>query len=72
MWSSRRDPARPPRIVEGVDQRRVAPIGFGRADILDPVALPQPVGPAESRDPAFGRDSGASQDHEIANVGHQT
>ena len=59
---------RPPRVVEGVDQRRVPPIRLGRGDVLDPVAFPQPVGPAEGREPAFGGNAGSGQDHDVADV----
>ena len=59
---------RPPRVVEGVDQRGIARERLGRRDVLDPVALPQPVGPAEGREAAFGGNSGAGQDDDVANV----
>ena len=42
---------RPPRIVEGVNQRRIAAERLGRADILDPMALPQAVGPRNVASP---------------------
>ena len=34
---------RPPRVVELVDQRRIAAIGLGRRDVLDAMPLPQAV-----------------------------
>ena len=45
---------RPARVVEAVDQRRIARERLGRRDILDPMPLPQPVRPAEGREPALG------------------
>ncbi len=55
----------PPRIVEGVHQRGIAPVRFGRRDILDTVALPQPVRAAECGETALGRHARARQDHDV-------
>src|SRR3546814_5498315 len=41
-----------------------------RAHILHPMPFPQPVRPAKGRQPAFGGNPGAGQDHDIANVVH--
>lgn len=60
----------PPRIVEGLDQSRIAPESFGRADILDPMSLPQAFRPAKSGKPALGRDPGAGEDDDVADVAH--
>ena len=49
-----RSELRPPRVVESVNQRRIAAEGLGRADVLDPMPFPQAVGPAEGREAAFG------------------
>ena len=56
---------RPPRVVECVNQRRIAPKGLGRGDILDAVAFPQAIGAAEGGEAAFGRYAGAGQDDDI-------
>ncbi len=61
---------RPPRVVEVLHQRRIAPEGLGRADILDPMPLPQSVRPAKGGKPALGRDAGAGKDHDVADVSH--
>ena len=58
----------PPRVVECMDQRRIAGEGFGRRDILDAMAFPQPVRPAKGREPAFGGDAGAGQDDDVADT----
>ena len=57
---------RPACIVECVDQRGIAAECLGRRDILDAVALPQPVGPAEGRKAALGRHARAGQDDDVA------
>ena len=44
----------PARIVEGVNEGRIAAIGFRRRYILDAVALPQAIGPAKRCKPALG------------------
>jgi len=54
-----------------VDQRGIAPEGFGRADILDAVTLPQPVLAAKRREAALRRHARAGQDHDVPNVGHE-
>ena len=51
-----------PRIVESVDQRRIAAESLGRRDVLDTMAFPQAVRTAEGREAAFGRHAGAGQD----------
>jgi len=51
----------PPGVVEGVDESGVPAERRGRADILDPVALPQSVGSTEGREAALGRDACAGQ-----------
>ena len=56
---------RPPRIVEGMDQRRIALKSLGRRDILDAMSLPQTIGPTEGRETAFGRYAGAGQDDDV-------
>ena len=43
-----------PFVVEAVHKGRVALIGFGCGDILDPVVFPQAVGGAEGPQAAFG------------------
>ena len=58
----------PPRVVECMDQGRVAGEGFGRRDILDAMAFPQPVRPPKGRETAFGRDAGAGQDDDVAHT----
>ena len=58
-----------PRIVEGMDQRRIAAKCLGRADILDAMSLPKPVGPAKGRKAALGRNAGAGQDDDVPNAG---
>src|SRR5258705_4653361 len=55
-----------PRIVEGVDQYGIALKRLRRRDILDPMPLPQPVGPAEGREATLRRNSGAGQNDDIA------
>ena len=57
---------RPPRIVESVDQRRIAPKSLGRRDILDAMSFPQPIRPAEGREAALGRYAGAGQDDDTS------
>ena len=57
-------------VVEGVDQRRIARERLGRGDVLDPVPLPQPVGPAEGGEAAFGGDAGAGEDDDVADLAH--
>jgi hypothetical protein len=48
-------------VVELVHHRRLSLEALGRGDVLDPVALPEPVGVAERRHPALGGDAGAGQ-----------
>ena len=61
----------PPLVVEGVDQRRIARESLGRADILDAMPLPQPVGPAKGREPAFRGNTGAGEDDDQLNCSHR-
>ena len=58
----------PSRVVECMDQGRVAGEGLGRRDILDAMAFPQPVRPPKGRETAFGRDAGAGQDDDVAHT----
>ena len=57
---------RPPRVIELMDQRGIAGERLGCGDILDPVALPQPVRGAEGFQPAFGAYPRAGQDDNVA------
>ena len=59
---------RPARVVELMNQCRIAAIGLRRGDIFDPVAFPQAVGAAEGGEPAIGADSGAGQDDDVAEL----
>ena len=54
------------RVVEGLDQHRIARERLRCRDILDAVPLPQPVGAAERRHAALGGDAGAGQDDDVA------
>lgn len=62
---------RPPRVVESVDQGRVAPERLRRRHVLDAVSFPEPVGAAEGGEAALGRDAGAGQDHDVPDVAHR-
>ena len=57
--------ADPPRVVEFMNQRRIARERLGSRDILDPVAFPQAVGGAERLQPALRADPGAGQDDDV-------
>lgn len=59
---------RPSCIVESVDQLGIARERFRRGDVFDAMAVPQPVRSSESRKPAFGRNSGAGQNDNVADV----
>ena len=56
-------------VVELVDERRIADIGFGGRDVLDMVAFPQAVGGAERRQAALRRHTRARQHDDVAD-GH--
>ena len=43
----------PPGVVEGVNESGIPAESLGRANILDPVALPQSVGATEGRQAAL-------------------
>src|SRR5688500_14389194 len=58
------------RVVEGLDERRIARERLGRRDVLDAVALPQAVRAAEGGEAALRRDAGAGQDDDVAYVAH--
>ncbi len=58
------------RIVEGLDEGGVAAEGLGRCHILDPVAFPQPVGPAEGGDPRFGGNARPGEDDDALVTAH--
>ena len=51
-----------------MDQRRIARETLRGCHVLDPMPLPQPIGTAEGRKTAFGRNAGAGQDDDIADV----
>src|SRR3982750_4814406 len=51
-----------------MDQRWLALKPLRCRNILDPVPLPQSVGTAECGKPAFDRNAGASQNHDVANI----
>lgn len=57
-------------VIEAMNQHRIALERFWRADILDPMAFPQAIGPTKCRQSAFGRDSRTCQDHDIGDVVH--
>jgi hypothetical protein len=61
---------RPPRVIECVDQNRIARVRFWSGDIIDPVAFPQSVGATEGCQAAFGRDPGAGQHHNLPYLVH--
>ena len=61
---------RAPHVVEPQHQVRIAGKALWRGDVLDLVLLPQAASRAEGIDPAFGADSRAGQDHDIANLCH--
>ncbi len=50
-------------VVELVDQPGVCVVRLGSGDVLEPVALPEPVGVAERRHPALRGDAG-SREHD--------
>lgn len=58
-----------PRIVESVNQRRIAGEGLRRRHILDPMPFPQAVGTAEGRKSALRGHSRTRQDDDVPNVG---
>ena len=57
-------------IVKAVDQLRIVRQRLGRADILDPVPLPQSAGATKGRDAALGRNPRAGQDDDVVEVAH--
>ncbi len=59
---------RPARIVEGLDQTRVAPERLRGCDILDPVPLPKAVRASERREAALGGYAGAGKDEDVSNL----
>ena len=56
--------APPPLVVEAVDQLRIPPEGLRGGNVLQAVALPQPVPIPEGAHAALRRDAGASQEHQ--------
>ena len=48
-----------------MNQRGIAAERLGRRDILDAVAFPQAIRPAERRQAAFGGNSGPGQDDDV-------
>ena len=64
VWLNRAEPCAS-RVIESVDQPRIAAKRLRRGDILDAMAFPQAVRPAEGRKPALRRYAGAGQDHDI-------
>ena len=63
---------RAPEVVEAMHQLGIPRQRLRRADILDPMPFPQPTRPTKRRDAALGGNAGASQDDDIAEVGHRT
>lgn len=61
---------RPALIIEMMHQHRIARQRFGRADILDPMPLPQAVRATKSRKAAFGGNTCAGEDDNVPNVWH--
>jgi hypothetical protein len=59
---------RPSRVVELMDDRGLALEGLRRGDVLDPVALPEPVGVAERRHPALRRDARSGEDDDLDHI----
>src|SRR3982751_2679753 len=57
-----------PRIVERMDQSRIAAKRFRSRYILDAVPLPQSIRPTERRNAAFSGNAGAGEDHDVADI----
>lgn len=57
-------------VVKSQDQIRISGEGLRRRNIFDPMLLPKPARIAKGPDPALGRNPGASEDHDIADVVH--
>src|SRR4051812_12301326 len=62
----------PARIIEGMHEARIASEGLWRRDILNAVPLPQAVRAAKGGEPAFRGHASAGQDHDVANVRHDS
>ncbi len=61
---------RPPQVVEAVNEVGIGGERFGRADILDPVPLPQPAGTTKGGDSGLGGDARAGEDDDVADGVH--
>ena len=59
------------RVIEAVNQLGIESIGLGRANILNPVAFPQTLRPAEGREAAFRADARPCQDDNVTYPGHR-
>jgi hypothetical protein len=57
-------------VVEAQHQIGIARETFGRSDVFNAVFFPKPTRRAKSVDTAFGADTGAGQDHDIAKRPH--
>lgn len=57
-------------VVEAKDKIGVSGKTLGCRHVLDPMLLPQATSVAKGADPAFGRNAGAGEDHDIADVIH--
>ena len=60
-----------PHVIKAQDKVGIAGKAFGRRNILHPVPFPQPSCITKGADSAFGGNSGAGEDHDIADVVHR-
>ncbi len=60
----------PPRIIESMNEVRIASESLRRAYVLYAMPLPKPVGPAKGGKPALRRNSGAGENNDASNYVH--
>ena len=59
-----------PLVIESMHKGGITRQRFWRTDVLDMVTFPQTIRTAKGSKAAFGRDTSASQDHDIGYVVH--